>query len=159
MQIGSAKNTAVINMTPMIDILLVLLIMFMLLPNRSKGLPSEAPEPAPANQPAIPNRLDVVLRIGKDRSIAIDSQPVNPPELEARLKLTFATRPGGVLFVGGAPELDFADVASVIDVARGAGVFRIGLSLIVKGNVRWFVRRLVKGIVNALSVIVGCTRP
>ena len=127
MQIGSAKDTAVINMTPMIDILLVLLITFMLLPSRTKGLPSEAPEPAPANQTAIPNRLDVVLRIGKDRSIAIDSQPVSPPELEARLKLTFATRPGGVLFVGGAPELDFADVASVIDVARGAGVFRIGL--------------------------------
>ncbi len=127
MQIGSAKNTAVINMTPMIDILLVLLITFMLLPNHTKGLPSEAPAPAPENQPTVANRLDVVLRIEKDRSIAIDSQSVNMPELEARLKLTFATRPGGVLFVDGARELDFADVATVIDMARGAGVFRIGL--------------------------------
>jgi biopolymer transport protein ExbD len=41
--------------------------------------------------------------------------------------LLFATRPGGVLFVDGAPDLDFADVAHVIDIARGAGVFRIGL--------------------------------
>jgi biopolymer transport protein TolR len=127
MQIGSRKTAAVINVTPMIDILLVLLITFMLLPNRTKGLPSEAPEPAPENQPAIANRLDVVLRIEKDRSIAIDSQAVNVPELEARLKLMFATRPGGVLFIDGAPELDFADVATVIDVARGAGVLRIGL--------------------------------
>jgi biopolymer transport protein ExbD len=127
MQNGSAKNTAVINMTSMIDILLVLLITFMLLPNRSKGLPSEVPDPAPENQPAIANRLDVVLRIEKDQSIEIDSQPVSRPELEARLKLIFATRPGGVLFVDGARELDFADVATVIDAARGAGVFRIGL--------------------------------
>ena len=127
MQIGSAKNTAVINMTSMIDILLVLLITFMLLPNRSKGLPSEVPDPAPENQPAIANRLDVVLRIEKDQSIEIDSQSVSRPELEARLKLIFATRLGGVLFVDGARELNFADVATVIDAARGAGVFRIGL--------------------------------
>jgi biopolymer transport protein ExbD len=127
MQIASRKTAAVINVTPMIDILLVLLITFMLLPNRTKGLPSEAPEPAPENQPALANRLDVVLRIERDRSIAIDSQAVNVPELEARLKLMFATRPGGVLFVDGAPELDFADVATAIDVARGAGVLRIGL--------------------------------
>jgi biopolymer transport protein ExbD len=87
MQIGSAKNTAVINMTPMIDILLVLLITFMLLPNRTKGLPSEAPEPA--------------------------------------------------------PELDFADVATVIDVARGAGVFRIGLITDREGE-REVVREVVR---------------
>jgi biopolymer transport protein ExbD len=59
MQIGSRKTAAVINVTPMIDVLLVLLITFMLLPNRTKGLPTEAPEPAPENQPAIVNRLDV----------------------------------------------------------------------------------------------------
>jgi biopolymer transport protein TolR len=127
MQIGSSKNAAVINMTPMIDILLVLLITFMLLPTRTKGLPSEAPEPASGNHPAIADRLDVVLRIQKDRSIEIDSQQVRGPELEARLKLIFATRPGGVLFVDGARELDFADIATVIDIARGAGVNRVGL--------------------------------
>ena len=115
------------NVTPLIDILLVLLITFMLLPGRTKGLPSEAPDPAPADQPSIANPLDVVLRIGKDRSIVVDSQPVNKPELGTRLKLAFATRPGGVLFVDGARELEFADVATVIDIARGAGVNRVGL--------------------------------
>jgi hypothetical protein len=53
----------------------------MLLPNHTKGLPSEAPEPAPENQPAIANPLDVMLRIEKDRSAAIDSRPIHMPEL------------------------------------------------------------------------------
>jgi biopolymer transport protein TolR len=127
MQIGSRKIAAVINVTPLIDVLLVLLITFMVLPNRTKGLPAEVTQGAPDPVPLQPNPLDVVVRIAKDRSIVIESKSVRMPELEARLKLTFATRPGGVLFVDGASELDFADVASVIDVARGAGVFRIGL--------------------------------
>jgi len=71
--------------------------------------------------------LDIVLRIAKDRSIAIDSQPVASADLDARIRLVFAARPGGVLFVDGARELDFGDVATVIDVARGAGVNRVGL--------------------------------
>jgi len=128
MQIGSRKQVAaVINVTPMIDILLVLLITFMLLPNRTKGLPSEIPEPPPEAQPSASNPLDSVLRIAKDRSIQVDSQPVAMLDLEGKLKSLFAVRPGGVLFVNAASELDFADVASVIDVARGAGVTRIGL--------------------------------
>jgi biopolymer transport protein ExbD len=127
MQMGSGKTAAVINVTPMIDILLVLLITFMLLPRPTKGLPSEAPEPAPSNQPAVANPLDSVLRIRKDRSIDIDSQPVVLLELQGRLQELFATRPGGVLFIAGAPELEFADVASVIDIARGAGWKRVGL--------------------------------
>jgi biopolymer transport protein TolR len=124
---GSGKTAAVINMTPMIDILLVLLITFMLLPTRTKGLPSEVPEPAPENQPSAPNPLDSVLRIRNDRSIEIDSRPVEMLELGERLKSLFVTRPGGVLFINGAPELEYADVASVIDIARGAGWNRVGL--------------------------------
>ncbi len=127
MQMGSRKTAAVINVTPMIDILLVLLVTFMLLPNHTKGLPSEAPEPAPENQPSTANPLDIVLRIRRDHSIEIDSQPVVLLEMEGRLKSLFAARPGGVLFVEGDRELEFADVASVIDVARGAGAVRIGL--------------------------------
>jgi biopolymer transport protein TolR len=127
MQMGSPKTAAVINMTPMIDILLVLLITFMLLPTRTEGLPSEMPAPAPENQPSAPNRLDSVLRIRKDRSIDIDSKPVLLRELGDRLRLLFATRPGGVLFIHGAPELEYADVASVIDIARGVGWNRVGL--------------------------------
>ncbi|HTW64137.1 MAG TPA: biopolymer transporter ExbD [Bryobacteraceae bacterium] len=124
---GSGKTAADINVTPMIDILLVLLITFMLLPYHSKGLPAAAPDPAPEPSSAAADPLDVTLRIGPNRSMEINSQPVAPAELDARLRLVFASRPGGVLFVEGARELEFADVASVIDVARGAGVPRIGL--------------------------------
>lgn len=127
MQISSRKVAAVINVTPMIDILLVLLIAFMLLPDRSHGLPSDVPEPAPESAPAVTHPLDSVLQIRKDHSIEIDSQPVLALELAGRLKFLTATRPGGVLFVYGAPELDYADVASVIDIARGAGWNRVGL--------------------------------
>jgi biopolymer transport protein ExbD len=127
MQMSSGKTEAVINVTPLIDVLLVLLITFMLLPNHSKGLPAAAPDPARDDAAAAPDPLDVVLRIAHDGSLEINSQPVAVTELDARLRLVFAIRPGGVLFVKGAGELEFADVASVIDVARGAGVPRIGL--------------------------------
>jgi biopolymer transport protein TolR len=127
MHMGSSKTAAVINMTPMIDILLVLLITFLLLPTRTKGLPAEAPDPAPEDAPSAADRLDIVLRIHKDHSIDINSQPVLLVELEGRLKTLFVTRPGGVLFIDGAPELEYAEVASVIDMARGAGWNRVGL--------------------------------
>ena len=127
MQIGSSKTAAVINVTPMIDILLVLLITFMLLPRPSKGLPSEVPEPAPEAQSPVPKRLDIVLRVRHDRSIEIDSHAVLLLELDARLRSLFVTHPDSVLFIDGAPELEYTDVASVIDIARGAGWNRVGI--------------------------------
>jgi biopolymer transport protein TolR len=127
MQIGSHKVAAVINVTPMIDVLLVLLIVFMLLPTHSRGLESEAPQPAPDNPTALPNPQHVVVRVQKDGYLEVNSQPVVLAELEARLRSLFAVRPEGVLFVDGAGELDYADVATVIDIARGAGVERVGL--------------------------------
>jgi biopolymer transport protein TolR len=127
MQLGSAKTHAIINVTPMIDILLVLLIVFMLLPNHTTGLKSEVPQPAPENQTARPNPQHLVLSIRNDHSMTINLQPVLLAQLEERLRSLFAIRPDGVLFVDGDRQLDFADVAIVIDIARGAGVDRIGL--------------------------------
>ena len=68
-----------------------------------------------------------MLSIRQDLSITINSQPVLLRELDQRLRSLFAVRPDGVLFVNGDRRLDFADVATVIDIARGAGVDRIGL--------------------------------
>jgi biopolymer transport protein TolR len=124
---GSSKTAAVINVTPMIDILLVLLITFMLLPRPSKGLPSGVPDPAPESQSPVAKRLDIVLRVRRDRSIEIDSHAVQLLELDARLRSLFVTHPDGVLFIDGAPELEYTDVASVIDIARGAGWNRVGI--------------------------------
>jgi biopolymer transport protein TolR len=127
MQLGSNKNAAVINVTPMIDILLVLLIVFMLLPTKTVGLKSDVPQLANENQPSVPNPLNLVLRIQKDRSMDINSQPVVLAELHERLRTLFAVRPDGVLFVNGSGDLYFEDVAAVIDIAHGAGVERIGV--------------------------------
>lgn len=125
-QISSKEINATINVTPMIDILLVLLIVFMLLPVHSHGLESDLPQPGQPGASA-PNPQQVVVRIVKDGSLQIDARPIAPAELEARLQSLFAARPDGVLFVDAEGELNFADVAAVIDTARGAGVGRIGL--------------------------------
>lgn len=126
-QTGSKKVAAVINVTPLIDVLLVLLIVFMLLPTHTRGLQSDLPESGPADAAAARNPQQVVLHILSDGSLQIDSQPILEKELDARLRYLFAGRPDGVLFVDGAGELAFADVAAVIDTARGAGIARVGL--------------------------------
>jgi biopolymer transport protein TolR len=127
MQMGNQKTAASINVTPMIDILLVLLIAFMIMPTKSVGLKSDIPQPAPENQPSIPDPQNVVVRILSDRSIEINTQPVILADLHERLQRIFASRPDGVLFVDGADDLFFEDVAVVIDAAHGAGINRIGL--------------------------------
>jgi biopolymer transport protein TolR len=125
--LGGNKTAAIINITPLVDVVMVLLIIFMCLPSKTVGLGSELPQPAPENNPGVPDPQNLVLLIHPDGSIDINSQPVAQPDLEERLRTLFATRPGGVLFLSAARELHFSDVATVIDTARGAGVPRIGI--------------------------------
>ena len=95
-----------INVTPLIDVLLVLLIVFMLLPSHTRGLQSDLPESGPADAAAARNPQQVVVHILSDGSLQIDSQPVLEKELDARLRYLFAARPDGVLFVDGTGELN-----------------------------------------------------
>ena len=125
--LGGTKLSAGINVTPLIDVVMVLLIIFMVLPSKTVGLDSELPQPAPDNAPAIPNPQNLVLSIHKDGSIDINTQAISLDQLGARLRTLFAGRPDGVLFINGSRELHFADVATVIDTARGAGVDRVGI--------------------------------
>ena len=130
MAMGGGKGAvANINMTPMIDVLLVLIIIFMVItPLTPKGLEALVPQPAPPNQPQ--NDADqrtVVVSVAKDKSLMINNEATDMARLGPRLEEIFKTRAERVVFVKGDPDLDFQDVAKVIDVAKGVGIDKVGL--------------------------------
>ena len=118
-----------INMTPMIDVLLVLIIIFMVItPLVPKGLEARVPQPPPPNQPPPPeNDRTVVVIIEKDKSMKINQEPILFENLSKRLEDIFKTRAERVVFVKGDPDLEYQDVARVIDVAKGVGIDQVGL--------------------------------
>ena len=118
-----------INMTPMIDVLLVLIIIFMVItPLVPKGLEARVPQPPPPNQPPPPeNDRTVVVIIEKDKSMKINQEPILFENLSKRLEDIFKTRAERVVFVKGDPDLEYQEVAKVIDVAKGVGIDQVGL--------------------------------
>jgi biopolymer transport protein ExbD len=118
-----------INMTPMIDVLLVLIIIFMVItPLTPKGLEALVPQPPPPNQK--PNQSDqrtVVITIDANHNMAINSEATDEARLGGRLEEIFKTRAERVVFVKGDPSIDFQYVAKAIDIAHGAGIDKVGL--------------------------------
>jgi biopolymer transport protein ExbD len=126
---ASSGAMADINITPLIDVMLVLLIIFMVVtPLAQRGLDISLPQPPPPNQPEQKTPSNqVVLGLEEGDAITVNKNPVTMEDLESRLKDIFQARSDKTIFVRATGAVPFGRVVQAMDVAKGAGVERIGI--------------------------------
>lgn len=132
MTVGGKKGAmADINITPYIDILLVLLIIFMVItPTRQLDLDVKVPQPPPPGQENVPPDPSViVVSMGDNAQIAINQELVDISALGPKLQEIYSARANKNMFISASAKLPYGDVVKVIDIAKGAGVGDIGLIL------------------------------
>jgi biopolymer transport protein TolR len=115
-----------VNVVPLIDILLVLLVIFMIIPHRQVGLKASLPQEATEKVPVEPPDT-VVVQVAKDGSIRVNGALVKPEDLRSRLEQIFGMRAERVAFLQGDRSLEFQVVAEVLNVMHVAGASPVGL--------------------------------
>ncbi len=125
---GDGRTKADINMTPMIDVLLVLIIIFMVItPVTPRGLNALVPQPPSGDPGRVAPAHDIVVSVRGDGTLMLNQEVLDAAGLGERLASLFKTGARDVIFVRGDKGIDFGRVAQVIDLARGVGVYRVAL--------------------------------
>ena len=125
---GAGGLTNEPNVTPMIDVLLVLLIIFMMaIPMMRKAIDVQLPDPTPQQATSTTPPNQIVLQVLPGGRYKVNSEDVTKDRLPARLKEIYDPRPDKIIFIKGDPKVKYQDVVTAMDISRGAGVKVIGL--------------------------------